>query len=114
MNRIIHIAAVFLAVCSTSAAFAQGGYTGSGTGMDRFGPVIGAAVIEQRPSNGTSTGMDGSYELVVSGPSAPVEISCIGYASQTFEAALVPDTVTLEEDNEYLDEAVVIGYGTVR
>ena len=114
MNRIIHIAAVFLAVCSTSAAFAQGGYTVSGTVMDRFGPVIGAAVIEQGTSNGTSTGMDGSYELTVSGPSAPVEISCIGYATQTFEAALVPDTVTLEEDNEYLDEAVVIGYGTVR
>ena len=95
-------------------AFAQGGYTVSGTVEDQFGPVIGAAVIEQGTSNGTSTGADGSYSLTVTGPSALVEISCIGYASQTFEAAMVPQTVTMKEDAEYLDEVVVIGYGTVR
>jgi len=95
-------------------ALAQGGYTISGTVQDKYGPVIGAAVIEQGTSNGTSTGPDGGFELTVSGPSAPVEISCIGYASQEFEAAMIPATVTLEEDSEYLDEVVVIGYGTVK
>ena len=93
---------------------AQGGYRVEGIVVDRFGPVIGAAVIEQGTSTGASTGLEGEYALTVSGPSALVEISCIGYASQVFEAALVPQTVILEEDNEFLDEVVVIGYGTVR
>ena len=93
---------------------AQGGYVVSGTVTDQFGPVIGAAVVEQGTSNGTSTDMDGSYSLTVTGPSALVEISCIGYASQTFEAAAVPSEVNLKEDTEYLDESVVIGYGTVK
>ena len=115
MDRLRNICtalAAMLAGCTF--AFAQGGYTVSGTVEDQFGPVIGAAVIEQGTSNGTSTGADGSYSLTVTGPSALVEISCIGYASRTFEAAMVPQTVTMKEDAEYLDEVLVIGYGTVR
>lgn len=112
LRNICTAVAAMLAGCTF--AFAQGGYTVSGTVEDQFGPVIGAAVIEQGTSNGTSTGADGSYSLTVTGPSALVEISCIGYASQTFEAAMVPQTVTMKEDAEYLDEVVVIGYGTVR
>ena len=112
LRNICTAVAAMLAGCTF--AFAQGGYTVSGTVEDQFGPVIGAAVIEQGTSNGTSTGADGSYSLTVTGPSALVEISCIGYASQTFEAAMVPQTVTMKEDAEYLDEVVVIGYGTVK
>lgn len=93
---------------------AQGGYSVQGTVVDKVGPVIGAAVVEIGTSNGTSSGMDGSFSLTVTGPSAMVEISCIGYASQTYEAASVPSTVTLKEDSEYIDEIVVIGYGTVK
>lgn len=105
---------LLLMVAGGIALSAQGGYEVSGTVVDEYGPVIGAAVVEQGTSNGTSTGIDGSYSLTVTGPSAMVEISCIGYASQTFEAAAVPSTVTLKEDTEYLDEVVVIGYGTVK
>lgn len=93
---------------------AQGGYDVSGVVTDQFGPVIGAAVVEQGTSNGTSTGLDGEYSLTVTGPSAMVEISCIGYRSQVYEAASVPHTVILKEDTEFIDEVVVIGYGTVK
>lgn len=93
---------------------AQGGYDVSGVVTDQFGPVIGAAVVEQGTSNGTSTGLDGEYSLTVTGPSAMVEISCIGYRSQVYEAASVPQTVILKEDTEFIDEVVVIGYGTVK
>ena len=44
---------------------AQGGYGVSGTVVDQTGPVIGAAVVEQGTSNGTSTGPDGSFSLTV-------------------------------------------------
>ena len=108
---IMVLAATFFSITSLSA---QGGYTVQGTVQDQYGPVIGAAVVELSTSNGTSTGPDGGFSLTVTGPSAMVEISCIGYASQIFEAAALPSTVTLKEDNEYLNEVVVIGYGTVK
>ena len=94
--------------------FAQGGYGVSGTVQDQFGPIIGATVLEQGTSNGTSTDEEGDFSLTVSSPDSPVEISCIGYVSQTYQASQVPSTVTLKEDSEYLDESVVIGYGSVR
>ena len=108
------IVSLMVVIVSGTSVYAQGGYTVSGTVEDQFGPVIGAAVVEQGTSNGTSTGIDGGFSLTVTGPSALVEISCIGYASLTYEAALVPSVVQLKEDSEYLDEVVVIGYGTVK
>ena len=90
------------------------GYEVHGTVVDDLGPVAGAAIVEKGTSNGTSTALDGRFTLKVSGPEAEVEVSCIGYASQTFEAGSLPKVITLKEDSEYLDEVVVIGYGTVR
>ena len=90
------------------------GYEVQGTVVDDVGPVAGAAVVEVGTSNGTSTDIDGRFSLMVSGQEAEVEISCIGYASQTFEAGSLPRLVTLKEDSEFLDEVVVIGYGTVK
>ena len=112
MKRILTSIAVLLAACAT--VFAQGGYQVKGVVVDALGPVVGATVMEQGTSNGTSTGLDGDYTLTVSGPNAVIEISCIGYATQTFTAKDVPATVTLGEDTHFLDEVVVIGYGTVK
>ena len=112
MKRILTAIAVLLTACAT--VFAQGGYQVKGVVVDAMGPVIGAAVVEQGTSNGTSTGIDGDYVLTVSSANAVIEISCIGYATQTFAANAVPGTITLVEDTEYLDDVVVIGYGTVK
>lgn len=115
MDRKIHIYAILALLCLDCVfANAQGGYTVQGTVSDQYGPVVGAAVVELTTSNGTTTGPDGGYSLSVTGPSAMVEISCVGYVSQTFEAAAVPSALVLKEDSQYLDESVVIGYGTVR
>lgn len=115
MDKIRNMLATLVCVLSSGAClWAQGGYGVSSTVQDQYGPVIGATVMEQGTSNGTSTGIDGSFSLTVSSPDSPVEISCIGYVSQTFQASQLPQTVTLKEDSEYLDEVVVIGYGTVK
>ena len=115
MKRIMTLC-VSLLLCAVMGASvsAQGGYEVKGVVVDAIGPVIGATVIEQGTSNGTSTGLDGDYVLVVSSADAVVEISCIGYATQTFTASQLPATVTLGEDTQFLDEVVVIGYGTVK
>ena len=112
MKRILTSLAAVLAACVM--VFAQGGYQVKGVVVDAMGPVIGATVLEQGTTNGTSTGLDGDYTITVSGPNAVIEISCIGYATQTFTAKSVPATITLEEDTHFLDEVVVIGYGTVK
>ena len=112
MKRILTATAVLLAACVT--VFAQGGYQVKGVVEDAMGPVIGATVLEQGTTNGTSTGLDGDYVLTVSKADAIIEISCIGYATQTFPANAVPAKVILSEDTDFLDEVVVIGYGTVK
>ena len=93
------------------AAQAQG-YQIQGVVEDALGPVIGATVMEQGTSTGTSTGLDGEFILTVSGPDALVEVSCIGYSSRSFKASEVPANILLAEDAEFLDDVVVIGYGS--
>lgn len=91
---------------------AQGRYEVKGVVTDQIGPVVGATVIEQGTTNGTSTGLDGEFVLTVSEAEAMVEISCIGYATQTFRASALPGTIQLSEDALFLDDVVVIGYGS--
>ena len=98
------MASFLMAFVGGAVLHAQGGYGVSGTVVDQQGPVIGAAIVEQGTQNGTTTGIDGSFSLTVASPDSPVEISCIGYASQTYQASQMPQTVTLKEDREYLDE----------
>ena len=112
MKRILTSIAVLLAACVTVSA--QGGYQVKGVVEDAIGPVIGASVIEQGTTNVVSTGLDGDFVLTVSSADAVVEISCIGYATQTFKASEVPSLILLAEDADFLDEVVVIGYGTVK
>ena len=69
--------------------------------------------MEQGTSIGASTDMDGEYVLTVSGSDAIIEISCIGYATQTFKASELPSKIILSEDTLFLDDVVVIGYGTL-
>ena len=74
--------------------------------------VIGASVQEKGTTNGTVTDMDGNFTLTVD-PQATLVISYIGYKTQEVKAAASLE-ITLQEDNELLDEVVVIGYGSVK
>ncbi|MBR5402759.1 MAG: TonB-dependent receptor [Bacteroidales bacterium] len=101
--------ALILMLASVTA-FAQ--YKVKGVVEDALGPVIGATVMELGTTNGVSTGIDGDFVLTVSNADAKVEVSCIGYASQVFPASAVPAKILLGEDTTFLDEVVVVGYGT--
>ena len=85
----------------------------SGKVTDSSGePVIGASVVLVGNSSvGSITDLDGNYSLSVPANSS-VTVSFIGYQSQT--VAVGGRSVinfTLEEDNDFLEETVVIGYG---
>ncbi len=115
MNRILSfcLGIMLLGIFSPSLS-AQSGYEVKGVVADQVGPVIGATVLEQGTTNGISTGLDGEFRIVVSKADAMVEISCIGYKTVKFAASQVPARIVLEEDAMFLDDVVVIGYGTVK
>ena len=115
MKRILTILAGIAASAVMSVSvFAQGGYTVKGTVADQAGPIIGAAVMEAGTTNGAVTDLDGNFVLKVSSADATVEVSCIGYATVSFKASEVPAQIILTDDSTFLDEVVVIGYGTVK
>lgn len=114
MNRLISVVIGVLAfsLCAAIPVSAQGGYEVKGVVLDTYGPLVGVTVMEKGTSTGTSTGLDGDYSISVSGPDAIIELSCIGYAAQTFKASAVPAKVVLTEDTLFLEDAVAIGYGS--
>lgn len=86
----------------------------SGTVVDASGlPVIGAGVLIEGTSTGAVTDENGKYSIEVPSGDSILEFSCMGY--QTLKVSLdgrrVMD-VTLREDTQFLDEVVVVGYGT--
>ncbi|MBR4809679.1 MAG: TonB-dependent receptor [Bacteroidales bacterium] len=114
MKRILTAVSILLLGLMGTNVFAQGGYQVKGVVVDALGPVIGATIMEAGTTNGASTGLDGDFILTVSSADATVEVSCIGYSSQTFKASDVPAEIFMVEDSEFLDDVVVIGYGTVK
>ncbi|MDO4496703.1 MAG: TonB-dependent receptor [Bacteroidales bacterium] len=82
----------------------------TGTVVDEFGdPVIGANIRVKGTNNGAITDMDGKFSVDAKA-GAELEISFIGYATQTVAAG--PNlNVTLKEDSHSLDDVVVVGYG---
>lgn len=82
---------------------------------DSQGPVVGAAVVVKTTDNAAITDIDGVANLLQVSNDAILEISCLGY--QTAEVAVAGKseiTVTLHEDSEFLEEVVVVGYGTMK
>lgn len=89
----------------------------TGTVVDKQGnPVIGAAVVVEGATKGTSTGVDGSFSLDGVKENASLTVSFIGYKTLTTPplGAKTSITITLEEDTQLLDDVVVIGYGVQR
>ena len=103
-----------LALLATAVVLFAQNRTVTGVVSDDQGPVVGASVMEKGTNNGTITDLDGKYTLSVR-PGATLEFSSIGYAAQ--EIAVGSQTVInvkLSEDAEFLDEVVVVGYGTMK
>lgn len=89
--------------------------TVTGTVTDQTGEaLIGASVMEKGTTNGTSTDMDGNFQLTVN-PGATLVFSYLGY--NPVEEALNGRThvnVVMSENATQLQDVVVIGYGSVR
>lgn len=109
------IASAFAVLVSLTGAYAQGTREVSGTVSDVSGqPLPGVAVIAAQTGRGAVTAADGTFSMQVPEGDITVEVSSLGYVSQTITipAARSRIEVVLQEDNLMLDETVVVGYGT--
>lgn len=109
MKRITIISVLILSVLSLRAQDMKvnGLVTDS-----KGGPLPGVFVMISGTSVGTSTDMDGQYEI--SAPEdAVLRFNCIGYKDQEVPVSgRSVINVVMGEDYQMLDETIVIGYGT--
>lgn len=73
-------------------------------------PIIGASVVVKGTSNGVITDFDGNFTIPKVPEGSVVDISFIGYVTQSVKASPQMNII-LKEDSKTLDEVVVIGYG---
>lgn len=73
--------------------------------------VIGASVIVKGTTNGTITDIDGNFSLSNVKKGDVIEISFVGYITQTIKWDGTPINIILKEDTQTLEEVVVTGYG---
>ena len=94
-------------------AFAQ--KTVTGTVKDANGePMIGVT-IATGTGTGAVTDIDGNFSIQNASPSTVLNISYVGYKSQTVKVGSSNAlNIVLQEDNTTLEDVVVIGYGTMK
>ena len=94
-------------------AFAQTAVRGKVTDTDGK-PLAGVTVLVKGTTNGTMTATDGTYSLKVNQGDV-LEFSCLGLATEERNYKGQQNlNVTLKEDALYLEDVVVVGYGTAK
>jgi TonB-linked outer membrane protein, SusC/RagA family/TonB-dependent outer membrane receptor, SusC/RagA subfamily, signature region len=114
LKKCIYVFLILL-LCSFSA---YGQKTIQGTVVDKENqPIPGVAVSIKSTTTGTATDIGGNFSFITE-HSLPLTltISFLGYKTQEIDVYEANDLirVTLSEDINYLDEVVVVGYGTAK
>lgn len=77
-------------------------------------PMIGVTVRVKGSKTAAVTDMDGKFSIAA-GAGDQLEVSCIGYATQTVSASNTQLNIQMKPDSATeLDDVVVIGYGTMK
>jgi len=105
---------LFLSLCFFSTIFTYAQVNVRGKVVDTSGEsLIGVNVVIKETKQGTITDVNGEFNLSVPSSSSTLLFTYVGFSA--LEIPLNGRTllnVTLEEDNELLDEVIVVGYGT--
>ena len=115
-SRLIKTVAKFI-VCavlllSGTSAFAQNQVTG--TVHDEEGePLIGASIRLAGSNTGVTTDIDGNF-TIAGAMGKTLQISYIGYKTQTVKVTKAHLDIVLKSDSELLNEVVAVGYGTMK
>ncbi|MCH5329783.1 MAG: TonB-dependent receptor [Alistipes sp.] len=112
MKKLMMTCLLAFAVCALNA---QQRHTLTGKVTDNAGlPVMGAAVVVEGTTNGTSTGIDGDFSLEVA-DNDRISVSFIGYVDKIVDVAGKTFLeITLEEKSESIDDVIVVAFGTAK
>lgn len=81
-------------------------------------PIIGATIVLEGTTLGVASDMDGNFSLNVPKEAKTLVISSIGYTK--FRLTLTPEVfekmnvIQLKDSVSYVDEVVIVGYGTTK
>ena len=86
--------------------------TGKVSGTDSQG-IPGVSILVKGTNTGATTDVNGTFSVTVKSASAVLNISAVGYKSQSITVGnQATINVTLADDNAQLDEVIVTGYST--
>lgn len=88
--------------------------TVTGKVFDQDGPLPGTTVIVEGTTIGVITDIEGNYSITIPNNSSYLTYSFIGYNTKTLPITESVINVTLEEDNQKLEQVVVTAYGIGR
>ena len=95
---------------AASATPINGRVADAGTGE----AIIGATIYDSRSHVGVVTDEEGRFRINVATFPSELRVSYVGYKQQSIRVKDDDDNivVTLQEENQHLDEVLVVGYGT--
>ena len=101
-------------ILSAGLAYAQTNVTGSVVSSEDGEPVVGATVKVVGATNiGTVSDINGAFSLTVPKGKTELEISYVGMKTRVLRVASRMN-VTLDPDDNVLDEVMVVAYGTTK
>jgi TonB-dependent starch-binding outer membrane protein SusC len=112
MRKSKKIMCLLLMTFSFFSVFAQDTKTVSGVIQDENGQLMkGVSIVEKNTSNGTISKEDGSFTLKLKDASSKLNISLVGFNSQTVSTkSSSPILVKLSLKNQSQDEVIVVGF----
>lgn len=105
--------AAALLFAGSASAWAQNKI--SGVVADEHGESLpGVSVMVKGTTTGAVTDIDGKFTLMAV-PGDQLEVSFVGFQTEVIEVGKQTSfNIVLKEDSQFLDEVVVVGYGTVK
>ena len=109
------VCALLAGVGATTALAQAFDVAGQVTSATDGSPLPGVNIVELGTQTGTTTDIDGEYALTVSGPNVELQISFVGYETQTVPVnGRSRINIVLGEDIVIGQEVVVTAFGIER
>lgn len=109
--KLCSILGILYLLCPASI-FAQGRVSGKVSDVNG-NPLPGVSIIIENTKHGTSTDSNGDYSISIPSGGEKITFSLLGMKEIAVEIARRSKIdITMEENVDYLDEVVVVGYGS--
>jgi len=107
--------ALIFALCSFAGSLSAQTVSGKVTSASDGSPIIGASILEKGTTNGTITDLDGNFSLQLTAVPATLEVSYIGYTSQSVAVSSAQQNLQISlAEGAVLEEVVVTALGMSR